>query len=140
MNRPDDKPVNALPQDIRAEDIQAVYGPPSMLNGIPDDPADRLGMMGIVLNDCVQSPYPAADPRLDDMGAWKCMCGNINSGNFCTECGSSKSWRCLCGADNFGGFCTECGSPRPWKCPKCGETRFASLCPQCGISIREVTK
>ncbi len=80
MNRPDNKPENALPHDICAEDIQAVCG-------IPADPAERFGMMGIVPNECVQSPYPAADPRLDDMGAWNCKCGNLSSGNFCTECG-----------------------------------------------------
>lgn len=57
----------------------------------------------------VQSPAAAS-------GSWTCGCGNVNSGKFCSECGSprpSGAWTCSCGADNSGKFCSECGKPRP---------------------------
>ncbi len=48
---------------------------------------------------------------------WKCACGHVNTGRFCSECGSPKpaeeSWTCGCGARNTGKFCSECGKPRP---------------------------
>ena len=49
-------------------------------------------------------------------GAWTCSCGSINTGKFCSECGSprpvSGPWTCSCGAVNTGKFCSECGKPR----------------------------
>lgn len=49
-------------------------------------------------------------------GSWTCSCGNVNTGNFCPNCGSKKpdaGWTCSCGTVNTGNFCTQCGSPRP---------------------------
>lgn len=51
-------------------------------------------------------------------GTWTCSCGTINSGKFCSECGSprpavSGTWTCSCGTVNSGKFCSECGKPRP---------------------------
>lgn len=46
---------------------------------------------------------------------WTCSCGTINSGNFCSNCGSPKpsaDWICSCGTKNSGKFCSNCGSPR----------------------------
>ncbi len=47
---------------------------------------------------------------------WRCDCGNVNSGKFCSECGSPRpgngEWICSCGARNTGKFCTECGNKR----------------------------
>lgn len=47
---------------------------------------------------------------------WTCACGAVNTGKFCSECGSPRpagSWTCSCGTVNTGKFCQECGKPRP---------------------------
>ena len=44
-----------------------------------------------------------------------CSCGAVNTGKFCSECGSPRptgKWTCSCGAVNTGKFCAECGKPR----------------------------
>ena len=54
---------------------------------------------------------------------WKCGCGTMNNGKFCSECGNARSrvvWLCSCGELNQGRYCTECGAPRP-------ETEVASV-------------
>ncbi len=47
---------------------------------------------------------------------WKCSCGTVNTGNFCSGCGSKKpentSWTCSCGTTNTGRFCSGCGAKR----------------------------
>ena len=77
---------------------------------------------------------------------WKCACGTVSTGKFCTECGASKpvqgGWKCTCGAVNTGKFCSECGSKKPagvpqYKCDKCGwqpedPTKAPKFCPECG--------
>lgn len=48
--------------------------------------------------------------------SWTCACGNVNTGKFCSECGTpkpSEEWTCSCGNVNKGKFCSECGKPRP---------------------------
>lgn len=49
-------------------------------------------------------------------GTWTCACGMVNSGKFCSECGSPRpaagAWTCSCGTVNSGKFCSECGRPR----------------------------
>lgn len=49
--------------------------------------------------------------------SWTCTCGAVNTGKFCSECGSPKpqpsEWMCTCGTVNKGKFCSECGKPRP---------------------------
>ena len=75
--------------------------------------------------------------------------------NFCPECGAKKpqvpvanaSWTCSCGAVNTGKFCTNCGSPKPamkprYRCDKCGwepedPTNPPKFCPNCGDPFNE---
>ncbi len=78
---------------------------------------------------------------------WKCSCGTLNEGKFCTECGKKKpevkeGWTCSCGTLNRGNFCTECGKHRPkesplYVCDKCGWVppdphHPPKFCPECG--------
>ena len=57
-------------------------------------------------------------------GSWTCSCGAVNTGNFCSTCGSPKpapaapqapaEWYCpSCGTKNSGNFCMGCGTPKP---------------------------
>ena len=68
---------------------------------------------------------------------WKCSCGAINTGKFCTECGAKKAesgWKCSCGAVNESKFCPECGAKKPegsWKCA-CGAVNEGKFCTNCG--------
>ncbi len=86
---------------------------------------------------------PAAAPAA---AGWKCACGAVNEGKFCTECGAKKpeaeGWQCACGAVNKGKFCPECGAKKPagvpqYRCDKCGwqpadPTKAPKFCPECG--------
>ncbi|MBR2223810.1 MAG: SPFH domain-containing protein [Christensenellaceae bacterium] len=89
-----------------------------------------------------EAPAPAAAPAKD---SWTCSCGHVNTGKFCTECGSKKpeeGWVCSCGAVNKGKFCPECGAKKPagvpqYKCDKCGwepekGVKPPKFCPECG--------
>lgn len=66
-----------------------------------------------------QQAAPAAAPSMQPQSAgnpWTCSCGNVNTGNFCPNCGSKRpaaGWTCSCGNVNTGNFCTNCGSPKP---------------------------
>ena len=56
---------------------------------------------------------PALEP-----GQWKCECGSVNSGKFCTNCGAKKpaSYRC----DKCGWMPDDPTTP-PKFCPNCGD-------------------
>lgn len=60
------------------------------------------------------APISATAPAPQGNAVWQCVCGNNNSGKFCTECGTKKpeDWVCSCGNRNKGKFCTECGKPK----------------------------
>ena len=91
-----------------------------------------------------QAQQPAPQPAAD---GWKCSCGTVNEGKFCTNCGAKKpeqpeGWTCTCGAVNKGRFCTNCGAKKPegipqYKCDKCGweppkGEKPPKFCPECG--------
>lgn len=82
--------------------------------------------------------------------SWKCICGNIANGKFCSSCGErrpasvSADWICQCGSTNSGKFCSNCGSKRPEPqikcCSNCGWTSNDAstnmrFCPECGTSL-----
>ncbi len=75
---------------------------------------------------------------------WKCACGAIVSGNFCSQCGAKKpqptaadEWICPnCSTKASGKFCPECGTKKPeengWTCAKCGTVNKGKFCQNCG--------
>ncbi len=81
-----------------------------------------------------QQPARPAAPAAPAADGWTCSCGAVNTGKFCSQCGSAKpapgapagGWVCpACGAQNTGKFCSECGAKKP-------EAPAKTVCPQCG--------
>jgi len=66
-----------------------------------------------------QPQQPQAQPvaSAPTAGGWTCACGAVNSGNFCSECGSKKP------EAPRKRFCTNCGA-------ELGDS--AKFCPECG--------
>ena len=66
---------------------------------------------------------PQAQPNQNQGAAqplesqWKCSCGKVNNGNFCSECGTKKPEEAVC---------TKCGhiikGQKPKFCPECGNS------------------
>lgn len=108
--------------------------------------AQNLFMMG--QQQAQQKPQQQAQPAAPvAANGWKCGCGAVNQGKFCTECGNPKpadadGWTCTCGAVNKGKFCPECGAKKPagvpqYRCDKCGwepekGSKAPKFCPECG--------
>ena len=101
--------------------------------------AQNLYAMGQNMPKQTEEAKPAAD-------SWKCSCGAVNEGKFCSECGNSKpqndGWVCSCGQTNKGKFCSNCGNKKPegeplYRCDKCGwepedPKNPPKFCPECG--------
>ena len=56
----------------------------------------------------------AAQPKPEaPQNEWTCACGSVNTGKFCSQCGSPKpvveSWTCSCGSVNTGKFAISFG-------------------------------
>lgn len=76
------------------------------------------------------------------MGMAMNMAGNMGTQNLYAMGQQQNGWKCACGAVNNGNFCTNCGAKKPvmnaaTKCPKCGWTpqngeNTPKFCPECG--------
>ncbi len=80
--------------------------------------ANQLFSMGAAQapQQAAPAPAPAPAPATPAAGSWTCSCGAVNTGKFCSNCGSPNPagpWTCSCGTSNTGKFCSNCGSPRP---------------------------
>lgn len=94
-----------------------------------------------------QAAVPAAPQAAPAADSWKCSCGAVNTGKFCTECGASAGWTCACGSVNRGKFCPNCGAKKPekaplYRCDKCGwepedPKNPPKFCPECGDRFDE---
>lgn len=51
------------------------------------------------------------------VNSWRCSCGAMAAGKFCSECGAPRPvddrWMCSCGTMNKGKFCQNCGAKNP---------------------------
>lgn len=68
--------------------------------------------------------------------------GNVAAGAMNVEPRTAQTehgdnWKCKCGAINTGKFCSECGTPKEKKCPKCDTVNSseAKFCKECGEKL-----
>ncbi len=123
--------------------FNGLYGLAMMGNTMNQMGVNTSAMMGGILgNNMAQNGAPAASAT----DGWRCTCGAVCTGKFCTECGAPKpvatGWTCSCGAVNKGKFCSECGAKKPagaplYRCDKCGwepenPANPPKFCPECG--------
>ena len=87
-----------------------------------------------------QPQHSAPPQQAPAPGGWTCACRAVNTGRFCSECGSpqpqpANAWTCSCNTVNQGNFCQGCGQGRPtadsWVC-SCGVQNTGRFCAECG--------
>jgi len=71
--------------------------------------------------------------------------GNMGTQNLYAMGQQQNGWKCACGAVNNGNFCTNCGAKKPEqnavaKCSKCGwipqnGENTPKFCPECGTQF-----
>ncbi|MCR4719542.1 MAG: SPFH domain-containing protein [Firmicutes bacterium] len=81
------------------------------------------------------------------MGMAMNAAGNMGTQNLYAMGQQQNGWKCTCGAVNTGNFCTNCGAKKPEpnayvKCSKCGWTpqngaNAPKFCPECGTPFEE---
>ena len=97
------------------------------------------GMNASQLYQMAGQQQAAASNNAAPANGWKCECGTVNTGKFCSNCGKpepapANSWTCECGTVNTGKFCSNCGKQAPageWKC-ECGTVNTGKFCSNCG--------
>ena len=73
-----------------------------------------------IFSTVVDAVQAAAAKAAEESANWKCACGAVNNGKFCTNCGAKKP-----------------EPPKKYRCSKCGwvpddPTKPPRFCPQCG--------
>lgn len=98
-------------------------------------------------NEANAKPSEPAQPVQINSDTWKCSCGHMATGKFCSNCGSKKpeneTWQCSCGNLATGKFCSNCGAKKPEKvleCPSChmpfeNPDNPPKFCSNCGHKI-----
>lgn len=66
----------------------------------------------------IQNAVDAGVSKMKSKGQWKCVCGTVNSGKFCVDCG---------GRPGEGTQCVNCG----WQ----AKTMIPKFCPECGADF-----
>lgn len=131
--------------------FNGLYGLAMMGNTMNQMGVNTSAMMGGILGNNMaqngaQNSAQAQTAAATAAVGWKCVCGAVSTGKFCTECGNPKpaadGWTCGCGTVNKGKFCSECGKPKPagallYRCDKCGwepenPKNPPKFCPECG--------
>ncbi len=92
-----------------------------------DSATEKLLTDMIKMNSIINSMAHAQKISKEDMlqeaivekkAQWNCSCGNVNTGNFCTQCGSTKPVALTCSncgwtpkkGESLPNFCVECGT------------------------------
>ena len=77
--------------------------------------ASQTNLAQMQMQQAQTASQPVNPQPVKPQNTWTCGCGNVNTGKFCSECGSpapAQEWTCSCGTRNTGKFCSECGKPR----------------------------